>query len=257
MKKISLLLILLSCLWGALEAQAIVNIENMRTIKPVEGWSGQAELSFGGSSGNTDKTSGTTGARLQWVKKAITNFAILRYAYGESAGKRDTNTSFFHARHIHQRTSWRADEYYLQGETNEFSRLSFRGLIGLGQRFTLSEVPKRHAVYFNLGAFYVVEKLDDQFGVTDDGTTRFWRLSTALSYKLQMNEQVHFLSTTYYQPRFDRGTDYRILEEATLAVKMSERFLLKLSLDIVHDSKPPQSVQKTDVVYSTGLEYYF
>ena len=164
-----------------------MNIENMRTETPAEGLSGVAELAVNGSSGNTQKIVGAAGTRLQWKRDSVTTFAILRYAYGESAGKRDTNHSFFHARHIHQRSSWRADELFIQGETDEFARLSFRGLVGFGERFTLLEAPQQYALNFTVGAFYALEKRDEKLGTTDGGTDRFWRISTALSYKHRIN----------------------------------------------------------------------
>ena len=65
------------------------------------------------------------------------------------------------------------------------------------------------------------------------------------------------LSTTYYQPAVDDFNDFRVLEEATLSVKMTDNLALNLSLNLSHDSKPPQAVKKTDTTYSTGIEYSF
>ena len=38
---------------------------------------------------------------------------------------------------------------------------------------------------------------------------------------------------------------------------MTNALSLKLSLDLKHDSQPPQDVKKTDITYSTGIEYSF
>lgn len=42
-----------------------------------------------------------------------------------------------------------------------------------------------------------------------------------------------------------------------MLVKMAQNLDLKLSLDIAFDSRPPQTVQKRDLSYSTGLEFSF
>ncbi len=254
MKKVMLVLVFLS--W-TVNSDAIVNIEKMRKDPSKEGFSGHMELSFGGASGNTKKNGGYAGTRLQWRKDHIINFAVLRYAYGESAGNRDTNNSFFHARHIHQQTSWRADEIFVQGETDEFARLSYRGLIGGGERFALIRNPKGQSAFLGMGVYYAMERLEDTAGTTDGGRDEFFRLSTYFSYTHQINAQVSVISTTYYQPALEQFSDYRLLEEAGMGIKMSDRFMLNLSLDIIHDSKPPQTVNKTDIIYSTGLEYQF
>jgi len=48
-----------------------------------------------------------------------------------------------------------------------------------------------------------------------------------------------------------------VLEQAALLVRLWEKLDLKLSLEVAFDSKPAQTVQKRDLLYSTGLEYSF
>ena len=74
--------------WMA-NAYAIVNIESLRSGEPPQGYSGAFNLSVDGQSGNTDKVGGNAGARLQWHGGVITNFVLLRYAYGETSGIQD------------------------------------------------------------------------------------------------------------------------------------------------------------------------
>ena len=76
-------------------------------------------------------------------------------------------------------------------------------------------------------------------------------------YKHKLNSQLSLISTTYYQPRLSEARDYRALEQAGLAVKITDKLSLKLSLDIAHDSRPPQSIRQTDTSYNTSLSYRF
>ncbi len=239
------------------DSAAIVNVESLRQESDQDGFMGRIELSLRGVSGNTRKKGANAGTRLQWKRQNVTHFMILRYSYGESAGNRDTHNSFFHARHIRQLTASRAGEFYIQNETDEFARLSFRRLAGAGERYTLFKKKDQMSAFFGAGVFYAIEKLEDSFGVTDSGTDRFWRASTYFSFNRHINDHTQFMSTTYYQPALSNVSDYRILEEAVIRMKMGKQLMLRLSLDIVHDSQPPQKVEKTDAIYSTGFEYQF
>ena len=242
--------------WMA-SAHAIVNIEALHTGEPQPGYSGTVNVSVDGQSGNTDKLSVNAGARLQWHGGAVTNFAILRYNYGQTSGVEDTNKLFSHARHIHQISDKTAYEGFIQAERNVFARLTFRGLIGGGLRLKLAEIPDIKSLHLGIGGFFSRETLEKRAGTTDAGSKNTWRVNTYLNYVQQLNGSVRVLSTTYYQPAIDDFSDYRLLEDATLSVKMTDSLSLNVSLDLAHDSQPPQSVKNTDTIYSTGIEYRF
>ncbi len=246
----------LALCWGG-AAHAVVNIEDIRPGDPQEGYSGSANFAVSGKSGNADKLAVDAGGRLQWHRDLITNFAILNYAYGQSRGVRDTNRTFFHLRHIQEAGPAHSYEAFTQVETNEFTRLSFRNLIGGGARFTLQKNPAVRSTHLGVGLFYSVEVLDKQAGLTDDGLSDLWRFNVYISHKRRLNSQMQLVSTTYYQPGIGNPGDFRLMEQAALNVKMTEQLSLKIALDILHDNRPPQSVEKTDTSYSTGIEYQF
>jgi putative salt-induced outer membrane protein YdiY len=245
------------CLGWTVAAHAIVNIESLRVGEPPQGYSGSVNLSVDGQSGNTEKLGADAGGRLEWHGGVITNFAIFRYAYAETSGVQDTNNLLFHARHIHQVTAVTAYEGFIQAERDRFTRLSFRGLIGGGLRFTLLNQPDIKSLHVGVGGFYSRETLENRPGVTDGGSRNIWRVNTYINYLHHLNQQVTVLSTTYWQPAVDDFGDFRLLEQAALSVKMTDALSLNLSLDLAHDSKPPQQVKKTDIIYSTGVEYSF
>jgi hypothetical protein len=124
-------------------------------------------------------------------------------------------------------------------------------------RWVMFEEEKKSAGYLGFGAFHEQEILTDKLGTSDPRETNLWRANTYLVLKGQVNEQVRLYSTTYYQPDISDTADYRILEQASMLVKMAQNLDLKLSLDIAFDSKPPQTVQKRDLSYSAGLEFSF
>jgi len=254
--KLTRLIPVIACCWSG-PSLAIVNMENMRIGPSEPGFSGNLDLSAAANNGNTDKKEYALDSRLQWQQAQTTDFIVLAYDYGESNEERVTNSRFLHARHVKQFQPRRAWEAYGQLEKNEFTRLSYRGLVGGGLRFTLAEEAERIGLYLGVGAYTTREKLEKRAGLTDDGVENYERASFYLSYKHHLNPQVSLISTTYYQPRLDDSGDYRALEQAALAVKMNDHLALKLAIDINHDSKPPQAIRDTDVRYFSGLSFRF
>ena len=238
-------------------AVAIVNMEDVHLGVPEQGFSGQFRLSGNGASGNTEKYDVSAGTRLQWYRDKTTDFIMLDYSYGRASGTTHTDKGFFHLRHVYQMNPELAWEGFGQVERNEFTRLEFRGLVGSGARFTIGERASVRSQYLGSGVFYVSETLAETPGLTDDGTERLWRANIYYVIKYRFNEQVKFLSSTYYQPAFREASDYRMLETASLLVGLARRLDLTLGFEIVHDSQPPQSIESTDVTYRTGISYQF
>lgn len=237
-------------------AHAIVNVEGLRRVPEKDGFSGRLDMSLSGDTGNTETFSGSIGTRLQWKQGPVTDLFILNYDYGESGNVTDVNNGFAHLRHIVQVTGNRAYEAFTQIETDDFARLTFRGLLGAGVRYRVHEDDNDKTVV-GLGAFHAWETLEEQEGVSDGGTDQFWRANVYLVLNYQLNDRVSAISTTYYQPALEALSDARVLEEAGLKVKLADDLDLKISLEVVHDTRPPETVKKTDISYSSGIEYHF
>jgi putative salt-induced outer membrane protein YdiY len=239
-------------------AHAIVDAEEFRIQKPVTGFSGNVAVAISGQSGNTDKAAVSLGSRLTWYEKPVTNFVIFNYDYGETGGVRDTNKGFVHARHIHDITDRRAWEAFAQAQTDEFTRLTYRGLLGGGLRLVTYQAPDDRMVLINgIGAFYEREKLSEETGTTDAGVEKKVRGNFYFVVKYQLNDTVGLGSTTYYEPDTSDPGDYRALEVAGLRVVLTKTLDLEISLEIAYDSQPPQTVDSTDVTYTTGVKYRF
>lgn len=246
-----LILLFTSLLFLSSNASAIVNIENIRVQKKADGFSGQLDINASLQSGNTNNLRVGIGNRLQWIKGDVTNFVVLNFTYGESGGTRDINKSFLHGRHIEQRNDKLAWEGFGQVEQNEFTRLLFRGLVGAGVRYTLNETASKQAMYLGLGGFYSTEQLDD------NSTQNLVRANIYLVIKHAFNKNTRFISTAYYQPAVSNPSDFRALGQVALSIAINKKLDLKLSLDIAHDSRPPNNVQSTDNSFRTGIEYRF
>jgi putative salt-induced outer membrane protein YdiY len=236
-------------------AQAIVNMEDLHTGEPKEGFSGQVELSFNRSSGNSEVQEYSLGSRLQHHHNAITNYLLLSGSYGESSGVRNTEKGFLHGRHMRALTPTVTAEAYAQTEYDKFARLEFRGLLGGGARLTLLPRAEKGEAYLGLGAYYSEERIDETYA--DGGSETLWRANSYLVLKYQASDNTTLVSTTYYQPALDDGSDYRLMEQAALKVKMSDMLSLVVAVDYRRDSRPPIGVESEDVSYTTSLSLEF
>ena len=238
---------------------AIVNIENMRvgSYKQESGFDAKITLDINGNNGNTNKIKAGLGSRMQWYKKDATRFIVLNYEYGESAGVRDTEKSFLHLRNIWHKSDFLSWELFTQLESNEFTRLTLRVLLGSGARLNLINDSDKHAAYLGLGAFRSKEKLDQETGTTDAGVDYANRANLYLTYKYKISNHSRLANTLYYQPDINEISDYRLLEQFGLQLDINEQLAFKLSINMIHDNRPPQNIKKTDTSYNTGFEYRF
>lgn len=250
-------LALLAIITFSIPVQAIVNIEDEHVKESEQGFSGKLSLAAHGQSGNTEKKRVGLGTRLQWTKDRHTSFVVLNHSYGKTNDTRDTNKTFLHGRYIHNTSPRKAWEIFIQAEQNEFTRLEYRGLFGAGGRFTFGRPEGRKKLILGAGVFRSREELDDRAGTTDAGIERLWRANFYLSAKYRTAEKINLVSTTYYQPSFRDSDDYRFFQQLGLHVKLNNKLNLKLTIEVSYDNHPPQTIKKTDSVYSTGIEYRF
>jgi putative salt-induced outer membrane protein YdiY len=248
---------LAACLYAPVSAFAIVNVEQAIIGPKQDGLHNHVEASVDGASGNTVKNSTRAEWLSAWQHGRYTEFLLLQYAYGRSNGQIDTNRFFVHLRHRTQVSTHWAVEAFAQAGRDPFARVDLRTLLGGGVRWTLLEQVEKAAIYLGLGAFYEHERLSPRLGTTDPLDSRLWRGNVYLVLKRQLSSQFRAYSTTYYQPALRYPGDFRLLEQLAGVVVLYENLNLKLSLDVTHDSRPPQGVKPTDVRYSTGITIDF
>lgn len=234
---------------------AIVNMEDLHTGKPRDGFSGNVLLSLTSSSGNVDKEDYSVGSRLQWHREPRTQFLIFNASYGKVDGVKNTQKTFLHLRHIEHLRERLAAEAYLQQDTNEFARLDYRRLYGGGLRLTLLEEEQQGNIYLGLGAYHAQEKISGD--PPDAGKYSEWRASSYLILTYQASANTVLASTTYYQPKFGATSDYRALQQAAARVRISDRLALVVSADYSFNSRPPEGVSKRETTYRTSLSVDF
>ena len=233
------------------QANAIVVIDNLKFDDENLGFNGTAGIDFKGTDGNTKNSAWKVDSSFYWRKSDYINFVLMGYDYGKSKDTVNMDKSFIHARHIRKTDTFADWEMFTQLEKNEFTRLSSRGLVGTGMRMSAGDNS-----FVGLGGLYFDERLNqsaDNIDEDDDG----FRVNAYWNGNYKYNDHTSFKTQLYYQPKVDEFSDFRVLFESSLKVNITDRLAVKFSLDIVHDNKPPQGIEKTDYSYSSGFVYSF
>lgn len=254
---LALRIIFLSILFlSPLSIMAIVNMDGLHFDQKENTSSAALELTASGSSGNQNSTKTSLNGQYNWIENKAINLAVVGYQYGENNNVRNINKAFFHYRYIFQMNETLDLEIFGQIEKNEFTRLSYRGLVGSGVRYAIAK-SNEHRGFLGLGGFYSSEKTEVTAGLTDDGVENFARANFYLLSKYKINSTLNLSNVIYYQPRLSDVSDYRALFESKLDFKIVKNLSLRLSLDVEHDSQPSQTIKSTDVSYMTGLAFKF
>jgi putative salt-induced outer membrane protein YdiY len=248
-------LILLFALFSQ-QALAIVSMEDIHLSTAKQGLSGKLAFDLSTLSGNSAKQEYDVGGNLRWEKGKHSRFLLLDYAYGESLSVPYTDKAFLHLREIYQATPGLAWEAFIQGERDQFARLTLRELYGAGARFTFRPTTNT-LIHLGTGAFSVGEDLFDTAGTTDGGYTSLLRANLYLVVKYTLNDRIKLVNSTYLQPALSDTADWRLLERLAMQVALSETLALKLSLGYRHDNQPPQTIGPIDTSFSSSLEYRF
>ncbi|GGY76963.1 hypothetical protein GCM10011613_21840 [Cellvibrio zantedeschiae] len=247
---------------AALPAWAISNIENERPNLPEEGLSGAIKIGLNGKTGNQEEQSHAGGAKIiyRWDDEIF--MALVDREYGTKHDIKTTDNSFLHARWIHLLNEKWAAEGFGQWEEDEFDNLTSRVLAGGGARYLVAQQKDVYSFALGLGAFHEVEK---QNLISYEETNRLWRINSYYTYKYQLNNQVTLVNTTYAQPSTDDFSDFRVLFDLGLNVKLTNSLQLKLNYQLTYDSDPAKNLlvsppidnYKTNTQYQTALSYNF
>ena len=273
-------------------AFAQVNTEKLRRWDSA-GFSGNVDVAFDVTQGNTELIQFGSGVRLQ--------YAILResqaQAQADSPGtatattattatpqvavdsKRGTlqdlfyvtgnlnigrqngdaflNNGFAHARWTHMLSRTLGTELFGQLQFDEFIRLRERWLVGAGLR---AELLRAGFLNVALGSGYMLEyeALDLPEGVIEEGDRFAHRWTSYLSVKAELDDpQVQFVNTVYVQPRITDFDDYRVLDEAELELAILANLKFAVGLGLRYDSLPPSDVEAFDISIKNKLRLSF
>lgn len=233
-----------------------MNTERLRLGQSEPGLSGGLGAGLSLKRGNTDFLEVTGNSWAQYRHDIHSYLLHARGAVGEQNDERFSSNAFAHARWTGMWHPRIGSEVFGQLEYDAQVRLQWRALAGTGPRFV---VVQAQSVELFAGSGWMIEYEQLDIPLTDPHPreTVAHRWTNYATVKVQAAEVLQVLTTVYVQPRFDDFADVRVLGESELLVSVTEAFKLTTTARVRHDSRPPQDVERTDLVLQSGFELHF
>jgi len=246
---------LIGVLAAAGPVHAQVNTEKMRALD-VDGFRTTVGADIAWQSGNSDLFEVGARARFDYRTGRQYAFFVGEARYGEEDGKAFRDRSFGHLRYNRELRPWLVAEAFSQVENNGFARLQLRVLAGIGIRMRVVDTG-RFKLFQGTTPMFEYENLESSGLVRHPATMSTVRWSNYVNLRLRLTEKTQVLTTVYVQPRVDDLGDLRILDEATLAVALTEHVTLAVSFNLGYDSRPPDGVNDLDLSLRNGIAVTF
>lgn len=228
------------------------------TIAPQElgakaGVSGKVEASLETKRGNTDSDSYSGGIELKYDN----NSSYLIWSnftgnYAKASGATNTNKTYAHVRLIHSLFEYTEWESFVQSESNKFTNIQKRRLVGLGLRFHLLD-DDFGKIYSGLGAYY------ENIGYTTqvDPDEKNARVNFYVAYVKKFAEKNKFAYVAYYQPQFSDFSDYISSQSLLLEIHIYKELYINFKLYYDVDTHPAQGIKEVDFTQTTAFSYKF
>ncbi|HRN57801.1 MAG TPA: DUF481 domain-containing protein [Agriterribacter sp.] len=230
----------------------IVNVESRRIQTDTTGWAG----SFGGNinlSKNVEQVfSAGAFAHLQYKNSRNLYLFLGDYSFLKGAQKKYTDNTFFHLRYNHKFSNLTRWEAFTQLQTNKITKIDNRFLAGMGPRFKLSGSGMLH-IYLGVLFMYEYERELVDPPVAHHNI----RNSSYLSFTLKPAATLELISTTFYQPRLDQWSDFRILNQESANLFITQKLSATVNWSYVYDQFPVEGIPRSNYTFSTGLKYAF
>ncbi len=249
MKKTALLI--LSLVLSAHLFSQVINIEGKRFLRDTNGFTGKTDLSFSLNQNiNQVMILGTNiHAQYKYNKHRILSISDLLFMKADQ--KDFVNAGYAHLRYNYKIAppivTWEA---FIQAQYNLILLLDRRYLAGTGPRF---RVYKTQQIRLYMAALYMYEY---QSQARETIQSYNHRLSNYLTLTLDLN-RIDFTSTTFYQPKLDEWSDFRIANDTSLEFELSQRLNIKAGLNLLYDTRQPPGVPPLTYLLKNALSLKF
>jgi len=226
----------------------IVNMESQRYHTDTTGWKGSISGDFELTNYGQKVLDANANAHVQYQSLKGLYLLLGNYGFLRGGGQSFVDYGFLHFRYNYKAGRFIRLEAFTQLQQNAVTKIQSRFLMGTGPRLKLIS-DKKLKLYLGLLTVYEIEKVS---GIT--ASTRDWRFSDYLSMTYMPNEQMEFVTTTYYQPVIEAFKDYRLLNQCMFKIKAGKKLSVYLSWNYQFDATPAPDVPRETYSFSTGLE---
>ncbi len=234
-------------------AQAqLVNIEKVRKDKK-EGFQGAVGVTLSLTQNTKQIFQVNNQIHVQYHQNAHPVLAINNIGYMRVEGDNLINNGFQHLRYNYELIpDLLTLEALTQHQYNSIRLLKRRFLLGSGPRFKVFE-NENFRLFLAPLAIYENELFSDE----DETSTNKFKGNFYLSGGIDLNEQLNFSHTTYYQPDFAALKEFRLASETSLGIKISDNFSFEAVFDLAYDSHPLEDIPKLFYTLRNGITYSF
>lgn len=230
----------------------IVNVESRRIQTDTTGWAG----SFGGNfsiAQNVDRVfSAAAFAHVQYKTKKDLYLFLGDYSFLKGAKTKYLDNMFYHLRYNRKLTEHVRWEVFSQLQTNKVTKIDNRFLAGTGPRFKVSGSGKLQ-VYLGMLFMYEYEKELSEPAIIHNNI----RNSSYLTLTYKPVQHFELVSTTFFQPDMGRFKDFRILNQESANLFITEKLSATINWNYLYDEYPAAGVPKINYNFSTGFKYAF
>lgn len=229
----------------------ILNVESLRKVTDTSGFTGSAGLNFSMKRDSNDYLEFSSDTHVQYKMRRHLVLWKNDINLKSIEGNRFQNSGATHLRYnykLHPNIAW---EIFAQAQYNKESKINFRGLLGTGPRFKLTQ-DEDYKIYFGTHVMMEQEERSDGSPVQRD-----LRSTSYLSFSLYPTDRITIVSTTYFQPRFEKFKDYRAASETSIAIDLFKQFAFKTSYVFTYEQYPAEGVPNSQYTLKSGIAYTF
>lgn len=238
--------------WGSVKAQ-IVNIESQRKVSDTSKWSGNFNVGFQVIQNKNFILMFNVKAHVQYNAKKHFFLTVGGFDFKSSNQKKLVDKGILHFRYNYKIKPFFAWEVFSQGQFNLLSHIEYRFLGGTGARFKLF---KNDNYKFYLGTSVMFES-EHLRGDSQNDFNETVRSSSYFSFGIYPNKTFSLVSTTYFQPRLEQLSDFRISTDVVLSLKIFKNLSFTSNFSLWNDQTPAVGVRKTQYKWVNGLSYSF
>ncbi len=239
-------------LWSTLAGAQLVNVESLRIRGYPDGFAGSLGFHYNFFKNVSKLSSIGTNLHVQLKKERDLYLFMAEYDRTRVNESDLSNEAFIHLRYTRNLNEkvvrW---EFFSQLQRNTIRLLNMRGLLGTGPRFKLTGDSEKFKLYF--GSLYMFEYEEE----LELSIHRNHRQSSYLSFTIVPNDAVHIVSTTYFQPLWEDFSDFRLLTDFFMSVRITSWLSFNSRFYHLRDSDPPGDSPDTTYRFTNGLTFSF
>lgn len=228
-----------------------VNIEGLRSLDTMKlhaavGISGMLQT------GNVEQQQLGLNGNISFKIKRSEFIIIARGQYSWANENQFSNDALLHFRNAEKIFSFLFLESYLQYNFDRILLIDNRYVAGSGLRLKIFNKTNLN-IFIGTSAMYEYEELALPISDAHPDETSYLRWSNYLSAGFIVNENVAFSTANYFQPRFSKLNDYRVLSDNSLLVKLTEYLQFSVTYHLRYDSIQPDELVDTDTRINIGV----